>query len=108
MVGFGGGGAAPNPTSNAKSMFGDKIGKAQEKRNAVIKELAAMLGVAAALGGAVKIGEATSHIHKVKVSFGKPSSELEVDFVSDEHGHCHAGSHTGLWQPHVWCEDRTY
>jgi len=37
-----------------------------------------------------------------------PLSELEVDFVSDEHGSCHAGSHRGQWQPHLLCNDGTY
>jgi len=74
----------------------------------VIKELAAAVGVAAALGGAVKIGEAASHLHNVKVYIRKPYSELEVDFVLDKHGNCHVGSHRGHWRPHFICLDGTY
>ena len=74
----------------------------------MIKELAAAVGVAATLVGAAKMGEAASHIHNVKVYIGKPFSELEVDFASDEHGNCHAGSHRGHWRPHFLCNDGTY
>jgi hypothetical protein len=74
----------------------------------VLKELAAVVGVAAALGGAVKMGEAVSHIYNVKVYIGKPYGELQVDFISDEHGNCHVGSHRGHWQLHLLCNDGTY
>jgi len=74
----------------------------------VIRELTAAVGIAAALGGAVKIGEAASHIYNVKVYIGTPLSELEIDFVSDERGSCHAGSHRGHWRLHFLCNDGTY
>jgi hypothetical protein len=74
----------------------------------VIKVLAAAVGVAAALAGAAKMGETAPHIYNVKVYIGKPFSELEVGFVSDEHGSCHAGSHRGHWRLHFLCNDGTY
>ena len=63
------------------------------------KELAASIGIAVALGGAMVAGE---HVKDISVHVGEKGSEAEVDFTLDGE-HCHVGSHKGRWVPHVRC-----